>query len=251
MDDVNSLIRRRYEIELKLFDLHNELNSLEEKFPVALYELRYTKAAYEEYIAGTFPSFFDKLAGKYDDKKDKLYHAFCLAQASHDACKGQLDMCRTNIASIESDSVILPSRETLFSIYPNNDYLKYCDAHYCIKCALALLEQNHVYLSSARDWTENKYADFKPLGTQYEKSQALKLGSECATQICILLKQIVSNGFHLEIHPYFQNPSGFIAAVARQYGQQDRINYAINAVRTTTTTLKQLMNSLVDDNFSI
>ena len=244
MENINSLIRQRYEIDLELFDLRMKLSQLEEDIPQFLYDLRCSKAAYEEYISNAFPAVFYKLTGKYEEKKEELLHVYKRAQETYASGKLQMDSCRSHIESLESESKALPSREEFASMLPNSEYLKNWDTYYCITCTLSLLERNREFLICARDWAENRNADFKPNGTHYEKSLALNEAAECATQICAFLEQIVGNGFSLEIHPYFQNPGGFIAAVARQYGQQDRINYAVSAVKSTNGILQNLQHSL-------
>lgn len=245
MEEIRNIIRKKYTMDRELAAWRWETQQLEREVPQRTYELREAKAAQTEYESG-LRFFLDKLSGKHQEKQEALSKAVREANAALEYAKGQLESSKSALVSLEQEAELIPSREELYANYPDSDYLKQQDTLFCADRLVRLLRENEKHLLEARDWAENRNADFKPLGTQYDKTISLQRGADCAREICGLIKRICENDFALEIHPYFEAPDGFIAGAARQYGQQDRINYALGAVRTTAGIIQELILQLAD-----
>jgi len=245
MEEIRGIIRKKYTMDRELSAWRWEVQQLEREVPQHTHELREAKVAQAEYEGG-LRFFLDKLSGKHQEKQEALSKTVREANAALEYSKRQLESARSTLASLEQEARSMPTREELFEQYPDLDYLRQQDALLCADRAVRLLRQNEKYLLEARDWAENRNADFKLLGTQYDKTVALNKAADCAREIWLLLEQIRSCGFGLDAHSYFRNPDGFIAGVARQYGQQDRINYALQAVRSAMEVVQELTFQLSD-----
>lgn len=246
MAEIHDIIRKKYTMDRELAVWRWEVQQLETEVPRRVYELREAKAAQAEYEGG-FRCFLDKVSGKYEEKKEECSRIVREAQAAKETCQRELELAKNALAALEEEAKALPTREELFEKYPEMEYLKQQDALFCADRLVRLLKENEKYLLEARDWAENRHADFKPLGTQYEKSRALLDAGTRAREICSLLERIQQCGFLLEIHAYFRSPDGYIAGAARQFGQQDRINYAIRAIRTTQSLIQELILQLAEE----
>lgn len=246
MEEIRSIIRKKYTMDRELSAWRWEVQLLEQELSQKNWQLREAKVALAEYEGG-LRRFLDKFSGKAEEKQDALSRKCREIQAAKDYCDQQLRSAKNALESLEEEAKQLPTREELFEQYPDLDYLRQQDALLCADRAVRLLRQNEKHLLEARDWAENRNADFKPLGTQYEKTVALNKAADCAREIWLLLEQIRSCGFELDAHGYFRNPDGFIAGTARQYGQQDRINYALAAVDTTQGLMQELILQLAED----
>lgn len=245
MDGICTMIQEKYTLDRERNTLGREVNRLEAQLPQAVYKARKAKMALVEYESG-FRQRIDKLKGTFSQKQEALSAAVRQAEAARDALRRELDGARHRFAQLEKASEEMPTREELFQRYPQLAYLKQQDALLCTQRMTALLEQNETWLLEARDWAENRNAEFRahPYGTAYDKDIALSKAADCAQEIFLLNAQLQEDEIYLELHGYFQNPHGFIAGAARQYGQQDRINYAIRAVRETHTMLRELQQQL-------
>ena len=245
MESIRDIIRKKYTMDRELTAWRWEVQQLEAEVPRKIYELREANVALTEY-EGSLRSFLDKLSGKQQENQEIRSKAVREAKAALEASRWQLSSAQNALAALEEEAKALPTREELFETYPDMEYLKRQDALLCADRAVKLLRENEKYLMEARDWAENRNADFKPLGTQYDKSLALQKGADCAREICRLLGRIGEDGYVVDIHPYFQVPDGFIAGAARQYGQQDRINYALKAVHTALGIAQELILQLAE-----
>lgn len=246
MEEIRNIIRKKYTMDRELAAWRWEVQQLEREVPQRTYELREARAAQTEYESG-LRFFLDKLSGKHQEKQDFLAKRVREAQASLEYSKRQLESAKSALASLEQEAELIPGREELFEQYPEMEYLKRQDALFCADRLVRLLRENEKHLLEARDWAENRNADFKPLGTQYDKTVSLQRGADCARQICALLDRIGEDGFVMEVHAYFRSPDGFISGAARQYGQLDRINYALRAVQTTVGIIQELMLQLSEE----
>ncbi len=246
MEDAKQIISRKYRLETSKTELLRKKARLEELLPQRIYEHRQAKVIQTEY-EGSLRWRIDKFTGKRAEKEEACFRAVRQAEAAIEAVKRDLASAQEKLSLYEEELALLPSREALFAQYPQMEYLRQQDAIFAVNSILPLLEETEKWLLQARDWAENRNADFKPLGTQYDKTEALNEAASRAKEICALLEQIGECGFSLEIHSYFRSPSGFIAGAARQFGQQDRINYALGAVRKTREQIRELLLQLSDE----
>ena len=246
MELIRGIIRKKYTMDRELAAWRWEAEQLEREVPQKAWAKREAGVKLAEYENG-FRSFFDKFSGKREENMETLSREVRKADADLEYARKQLESAKIALAALEQEAQTLPTREELFEKYPDLEYLKQQDTLFCADRMLRLLRENEKHLLEARDWAENRNADFKPLGTQYDKTLALQKGADCAREICRLLNRIRENEFVLEIHPYFEAPDGFIAGAARQYGQQDRINYALKAVRTTLGIVQELILQLAEE----
>ena len=245
MEEMRIVIRKKYTMDRELSAWRWEVQQLKEDLAQKNWALREAKVALAEYEGG-IQSFFHKLSGKFADKQEALSKQVRIAQAAQDYCESQLASAKAALQDLEEAAAKLPTREELFVQYPDSDYLKQQDTLLCADRAIRLLRKNERFLLEARDWAENRNADFNPLGIQYDKTVSLNKAADCAREIWLLMEQIRSCGFGLDTHSYFRNPDGFIAGVARQYGQLDQINFALRAVRETLGILQELQQQLAD-----
>lgn len=245
MEEIRSIIRKKYAMDRQLAAIRLEVKHLEEVLPQKTWALREANVALVEYESGV-RAFFHKFSGKFDDKREALARQVREAQADRDYWESQCKTAKASLQELEDEAAKLSTRDALFAQYPQDPYLHQQDALLCAEQILQLLQQNEGFLQEARDLAENRNAEFRghPYGVAYDKDIALSRAADCARQIFLILSQINDLNFGLEIHGYFQNPDGFIAGAARQFGQLDRINYALRGLRQTRAIMLELQQQL-------
>lgn len=120
---------------------------------------------------------------------------------------------------------------------PEREHILRLEASVHAEQALLLLNKCKKELEQAQYYARNPMMQ---MNDQFQedthKANAGALADQCRQQ----LDAIVTCGFDISIHPYLQNPMGYIVT-ARRYGDQDQMNKAQDGIRETEKLLKKIL----------
>ena len=215
---------------------------LEEQLPQARFSAREADAALTEYECGGFRPWLDKLSGKWEEKQEELRRSASSARRTLESLTE--DLARIGDALKASQ---VSSHEEIYhgamNLAPQERELV-CHALASVLAGeLAdALKQAQEALMEAQQWARpNNRIDTAP---GYTKGILLAKAEGCAASCREGLEKLNSWGIRLTVHPYFQNPSGYIHGVASPYGELDRINSAMAAIRQTENQIQELFLQL-------
>lgn len=243
-------LHQKYQLESELLFLEQRKACLDECLPEAKYALREAKVAAVEYEGFTFRGFLDQLSGKKAEKLEALQR-----QAAHAQEKLQ-NLEREQALNQEKINPVLSQLETLRALgdpidqaytleKEERESILLLEAKLATKKLLPALEETEEALQSAREWARPHNRIEAIPG--YTKSQLYSQADKGARICYDCLERIARCGILLEIHPYFQNPAGYIVGVAAQYAELDRINSALIAIWDTKTQANELLSQLSDE----
>lgn len=219
---------------------------LEDQLPQAKHEKRESDVALAEYESGGFGVWLDRLRGKWEEKQQTLRRSASAAQsrlqslqqeiARTNACLAQLPEQTDTPQNIRTEAEQLPSEQ-------REGILHSLARISAVKLQFSLNRAKHALLE-AQKWARPDIRLEAIPG--YTKNQLLTEAESCARECEQLLLEIGDCEIPLDIHGYFQNPSGYIHAVASQFGELDRINSALDAIRRTEKLVEELLLQLSD-----
>ena len=216
---------------------------LEARLPEARYRQREASVRFTEYECGGLGVILDKLRGNYGDKLESLRREASAAQSKLQELQMQAKRLDADLSQLEgtdswgkirqaADTLIPQEREAIFGKL----------AVICAQSLLSQLQQTDTALQEAQEWARpNNRIDVAP---GYTAGQRLAEAEDCARQCHARMQEMAMCGITLEVHPYFQNPTGFIHSVASPFGELDRINSALGAVNRTAKEIQQLLSQL-------
>ena len=249
VQEIHAKLREKHALETDLLHWKQWQKQLNDKLPELKHASREASVARTEYENGGFQKFLHRLSGKYEEtletlRRGELNAANALSQAKREF--GDLERQMT-IAQEELQELNLWLEEQEEQIRQEPSLLelkKHLDAQLCARRMLPLLSQVTQELEGAADCIRNWTMQ---MNARYERDICLSRADAAAKECFCLLEQIRNCGILLEIHPYFTNPSGYIVGVARQFGELDRINSALAAIRETEKQAKELILQLNDE----
>ena len=231
---------RYWELELERDTWQRSVDMAKEQLAQAKYRKREADVALLEY-EGSLKAFFDKCSGKFEDKREALAQEASSASAELQNVRQQLDRGQENLDKAEHARQMLPQLEDsgarLDELDPEE---RKCvlkkETEVYVNRIVPLLQSARESLEEAQQWARpNNRIDTAPGYTEgILLSNAEKTAKDCA----VILNKLCSCGMKLEIHPFFDNPSGYINGSARQYGKLDRINGALDAIAWTQRQVK-------------
>jgi len=239
----------RYHLETQLFALEQQLRQLKEELPRQKFRQREAKVALLEYESGGLRGFLDKLSGKWEEKREILQREVRAAEAELSALTRSLEAATAKQESLCAR--LAPLRELGDMILcaaglerEEKTYVLQLEAKLCTQKLIPALESNRKALEEAQEWARpNNRIDTAP---GYTEGKLLAEAGQQAREAAQLLVRIAECGILLEIHPYFENPAGYISGVTR-YAQLDRINRALAAIRQTERQARELLLQLPED----
>ena len=223
--------------------LLEQKRELEVKLSEAKYQKREAEVALTEYECGGFGVWLDKLRGTSEEKHENLRRAASAAQSKLQELQMQAKRLDADLSQLEgtdswgkirqaADTLIPQEREAIFGKL----------AVICAQSLLSQLQETDTALQEAQEWARpNNRIDVAP---GYTAGQRLAEAEDCARQCHARMQEMAMCGITLEVHPYFQNPTGFIHSVASPFGELDRINSALGAVNRTAKEIQQLLSQL-------
>ena len=236
-------LQKLYDLDASLDNLRQQLEDLTESIPQLKANLREAQVAAMSADSG-FQRFLNRLSGKGEEEKAALDRAVRTAAAEMERTQKEQSAMKTRLAALEEEQSALGSKETLMAQLDDADRAHFLrlEAGIYAESALHFLRKCQKELEQAQYYARNPM--MYP-GEQQQENFHKAAAGDMADQCRKVLETICSLGFPLEIHPYIQNPMGYIVT-ARRYGDQDQMNKAQEGIRETESTLKELLLQLAE-----
>jgi len=241
---------RKCQLELNKQEWENRKQLVESQLPAAKAAKREADVALREYEWGGLRPFLDKLSGKWEDKRETLTREAAAADTQLRNLQRELETAEGKLAQLDAEWEALanlgdPVERAKELDSAEQEVIVQKAAAVCVSRLLPLLETAGKALEEAQEWARpNNRIDTAP---GYTKGILLAQAETCARECAVSLRRICECGILLDIHPYFENPSGYIHGVASQFGELDRINRALTAIRSTQAQAKELHLQLTDE----
>lgn len=237
-------LQKTYELEASLTAARERLEEYKEQLPQLKAQQREANAAAVEY-SGSLKRFFRRVSGKEEDNRQYLLEQEARkAQAALDAALREQKNLESAIAAMEAQQAALGEKDTLMAQLTESEkaHFQRTEASLRAEEALHHLRKCRKELEQAQYYARNPMMQME--SQRQEDICKAKAGAQ-ADNCRETLEAIAANGFPLEIHPYLQNPMGYIVT-ARRYGDQDQMNKAQEGIRQTEKALKELLLQLAD-----
>ena len=235
-------LRKKYELEASLTAAREQLEEAKSQLPQLKAQQREANAATVEY-SGSMQKWFRKLSGK-EDQQYSLEQTARKAQAALDTALREVASLEANIAALEEEQSALGEKAPLLAALSEVDKAHF----YRLEASLLAEKALHFLRKCRKELEQAQYYARNPMmypGEQQQENFHKAAAGDMADQCRKVLETICSLGFPLEIHPYIQNPMGYIVT-ARRYGDQDQMNNAQEGIRETESTLKELLLQLAE-----
>ena len=235
-------LQKQYELEASLTAAREQLEERKETLPQLKARKREADVAALE-ASGGLKQLLRRLSGK-ENETYLLEQEARKAQAELDTALREKNSLEDSIAAMEAEQAALGEKEALFDALTREeqDHFLRLEASLLAEDALHLLRKCRKELEQAQYFARNPMMQ---VGGGYQenthKANAGALADKCREK----LDGICACGFDFPIHPYLQNPMGYIVT-ARRYGDQDQMNKAQKGIRQTEIALKELLLQLTE-----
>lgn len=191
------------------------------------------------------PNFFQRLLGRVEEKKERLYKQLREATAAHEAAKQELDALEKKIAAGKRELESLTGSREAYEQAKGEAVLTTAQESQLMMqelaaftpVALAAAERILEALEDARFWMQ-KDAVSRGVRPENRKMEFLSRAEENAQRLCSILS-IMPEGC-ANIGSYLKSPKAYIYSVSSEFGQLDRLNLAVDQVRETRNQLRML-----------
>ena len=237
-------MHRSCELEAERMEMESRQKRLSSRLPELKGARQAADGALLEYESGHFRRFLDRLAGREEERQRALSLAARGAAAALDQAERELAAAEERLEVIRAEAQALRPRDVLMAeLEPGErEHFRKLEASLSAEAALDILRENKKALEEALEWAR---PDLR-LDAGHAKNRLMQEAAGLAKQCREKLARIAASGILLEVHPYFDNPAGYIACVAAEYGELDRINSALNAIRETESQLRELILQLTE-----
>lgn len=236
-------LTKLYTLEASLMNMEERCEELRSSIPELKYRKREAEVACVE-GSGGFKRFLSRLSGKAEEDSEALARAARAAGAALESAQRELTVMEDKRSREKAEYDALGDKASLMAELSGQEreHFLRLEASLCAERALHLLRKARKELTAAQELARNP---MMTVGDGYRenthKANAGALADKCREK----LEQIRSCGFGFEIHPYLENPMGYIVSAMR-YGDLDRMNSAQNGIRETEAALKELLLQLAE-----
>lgn len=236
-------LRKKYELEASLGELKFRQEELRERIP----ELKYQKREAEEKIlnaSGGLHGLLNRIAGKGKEERYALERTIRERSAALETAEKDLQAVKKKLADLQAEQDALGEASGLKEALSEEQLQQFqrLEASLAAESALHYLRKTRKELEMAQDLARNPMMTINDgYRENTHKANAGALADKCREKLEI----IRTNGIDLVIHPYIQNPMGYIVTAMR-YGDQDRMNSAQKGIRDTEKALKELLLQLAE-----
>jgi len=236
-------LQKKYELEASLNNMREHLSEAKATLP----ELKHQKRQADDALlnaGGGLKQFWNRLSGKDDSQREDLERAVRMAASALETAQRECAALEQKIAAAQAESDALGEKQALMEALSGEekDHFLRLEASLCAEAALHHLRKCRKELEQAQYYARNAMMTINDgYRENTHKAAAGALADKCREK----LEQIRHCGFDLPIHPYIQNPMGYIVTAMR-YGDQDQMNKAQKGIKDTETTLKELLLQLTE-----
>lgn len=248
--ELGKQLYRKCRLEARLQNLEQQKELVDCQLPYAVFAKREADFALMDYESGSLRAFLDKLSGKWEDKREALARNLASAETTLRNLQRQREVVQQDLAEVKSEWEAVAGLGDTVEQAKNleaeeQEIILQRVAAGSVDRLLPLLEKAEKALEEAQEWARpNNRIDVAP---GYTKGNLLAKAGGYAKDCEKCLRRIEECGILLEIHPYFENPAGYINGVAAQYAELDRINRALGAIRKTERQAKELLLQLTEE----
>lgn len=235
-------LTEKYALEASLTELEFRKEELEAVIPELKYQKREADVAAVEY--GGLRRFLNRLAGKEEENREQQEMAVRRAAAALESARRDMAAVSQKLDTLRTEWEVLGRKEELFSQLSGEEqaHFQRLEASLAAEMALHYLRKCRKELAAAQELARNP---MMAVGDGYRenthKANAGALADKCREK----LEKIRTCGMDFAIHPYIENPMGYIVTAMR-FGDQDRMNSAQKGIRETEIALKELLLQLAE-----
>lgn len=233
-----------YELEASLRELETRCEQLQADLPMLKHRKREEEVAALE-AESSLRRFFDRLSGKAEEAREAQARAVRAAAAALDTAQRELAVLNEKRNALHSEyenlgdkaslMVQLSSEEQTHFLHLESGILAEATLYYLAEVRKKL----HLAQELARD-------PMMTIDGGHQKNVHLSDAGKWADRCRENLEKIATCGIDLPIHPYIQQPMGYLVT-AQRYGGLDRMNSALDGIRETESSLKELLLQLVEE----
>ena len=236
-----SQIQSRYQLEIDLLRLEQQVEENNAALRQAKFDLRKAKVAEAEY-RGSFKSFRDKLAGRREETETALRHAVQKAEADLTSTQRQKELLDARLSEIKEQLSALPDWE---SLKDGSSLWNRLEALYCLEILSPMLEATHDLLTQRRNQFNGANAgQIKSRQTLSEIYSAPEAAGEACKPYLLRLKAALEElSVIFELHSFFEAPTAYLST-ATQFTRMDRINTAVGQTEALQKRLPVLQKEL-------
>lgn len=236
-------LTRKYTLEASIRELEDRCEEQRSRIPELKCRKREADAACLA-SGGRVQRFLDRLLGKEEGDSEISAQAARDAAAALGTAQRELDFMEEKLSRLRKEYDDLGEKEVLASELSagEKEHFLRLEASLCAEAALHFLRKAGKELSAAQELARNPM--MAPGDGRRENTHQANAGA-LADRCRENLQRILDCGFSFEIHPYIQNPMGYLVT-ARQYGELDRLNSAMNGIQKTEASLKKLLLQLAE-----
>lgn len=234
-------LTRKYTLEASLRELEDRCEGQRSRIPELKYQKREADAACLE-SKGGMRRFLDKVLGKEEENSENPACAARAAAAAQETARRELEGMEETLGRIRKEYDALGEKEALSAELSDEERAHFLrlEASLCAEAALRLLRKAGKELAAAQELARNPM--MTPGDGRRENTHQANAGA-MAERCRENLQKIRDCGYSLEIHPYLQNPMGYLVT-ARRFGELDQLNSAMKGIQETEAVLKQLLLQL-------
>lgn len=248
--ELREFLRQRFRLEQKLLDTEQRLEQLRQALPEGKAAKRETAAALLEYESGGLKMLLDKLSGKWQEKQEALSRAAREAANALERTQWELTGAERQAEALRRELEALGSPEERYGAvlaeYPHlREQLQRQKAYLLAKRLIPLLEENDRALKTAQQLARGNVLGELSM-EEHNKDIWFARADGLAKECGILLHGIADCGMLPEVHPYFENPAGYIMSVT-QNSRLDRIHHALDALWEAKHQIRELILQLTEE----
>lgn len=184
------------------------------------------------------PGFFQRLKGGLEERREEVYRQYRFAQAQYQKVQEEADLRRKEVEVARAEFAALSgSWQAYLREKAETDREIPGKAELLTGICLGLISDCLEALEQARPWMQ---ADVRYTYVREDnrKLEFLGIAEERAGRIKAILEQLPEEV--VEIPAYLRSPQGFVTCVTMEFKQLDRLNLAIDQVRSVRTRLREL-----------
>lgn len=183
------------------------------------------------------PGFFQRLKGDIEDKKAEAYREFRAAQVKYQNAQAEVELRTKELEDSRAELAALSGSWDAFLREKGNADLTDEEKQLLAGIGIGLANDCLDALEQARPWMQMDVR-YTYVREDNRKLEFLGIARERAGRILAILEQLPEGS--VEIAQYLRSPDGFILGVTMEYKQLDRLNLAIDQIRSVRKQLKEL-----------
>lgn len=236
-------LEMKYQLEASLTGMQERYEELRDSLPELKFRKREAEDAALQYDGG-LRRFLNHLTGKENEERESLSQAVRAATAALEAAQKETCTMEGKISRIKQELADLGEKTEFMDQLTEGERAHFLRLEASLRAEVAL----HYLRKCRKELEQAQYYARNPMmtpGDGYRENEHKANAGALADRCREKLEEINACGFAFDIHPYIQNPMGYIATAMR-FGDQDRMNSAQKGIKETEAALKELLLQLAE-----